>query len=313
MPSHAKSKDTLRIATRNSPLALWQANYVRAELLRLHPGLMVEVVGFTTTGDRILDRTLSKVGGKGLFVKELEQALLDNAADIAVHSMKDVPMALPPGLHVPVICEREDPSDALVCADFANLDALPAGARVGTASLRRQCQLRSLYPDLNIAELRGNVNTRLAKLDRGDYAAIILASAGLLRLGMGARIKQKIPLDVSLPAVGQGAIGIEARAEDLRTLALIEPLHHRQTALCVEAERAVNRALEGGCQVPVASYAQLHDGQLQLRALVGSVDGKIMLHEDATGDVKDGEAMGLALAKRLLARGADRVLASVIG
>jgi hydroxymethylbilane synthase len=299
----------LRIASRNSPLALWQANYVKSALESIHVGLDVTIIGFTTQGDRILDRALSKVGGKGLFVKELEVALLEGEADIAVHSMKDVPMELPEGLVLPVYCPREDPRDALVSQQYTNLDSLPPGTRVGTSSLRRQCQLRARYPNLDIRDLRGNVNTRLSKLDSGDYDAIILATAGLLRLDMASRIRQKIPVETSLPAAGQGAVGIECRADDDQTIALIDRLHDHQTALAVKAERAVNRHLQGGCQVPVACYGEIIGEQIFLRALVGSVDGRIILSEQLTGEVHSGEELGIGLAERLLDKGADKVLA----
>jgi len=304
--------NSLRIASRNSPLALWQANYVKDALELAHPNLEVSIIGFTTQGDRILDTALSKVGGKGLFVKELELALLEDKADIAVHSMKDVPMILPEGLVLPVICQREDARDALVSERYVDLDALPAGTRVGTSSLRRQCQLRAQYPALEIDDLRGNVNTRLAKLDRGEYGAIILAAAGLLRLGMAARIRQKIPVQISLPAAGQGAVGIECRAGDHRIAALINPLHHSSTGLAVNAERSINRQLQGGCQVPVACYGDIVDSQIFLRALVGSVDGKTILYEEASGEADEGEQLGIELANRLFAKGADKILAAFV-
>ena len=245
----------LRIATRKSPLAIWQAEHVAAALRRLHVGLVVEIVGMTTKGDKILDAPLAKVGGKGLFVKELEQGMLAGKADIAVHSMKDVPVDFPPGLHLPVILEREDPRDAFVSNRFAGLGELPAKARIGTSSLRRQCQLSERRPDLVIEPLRGNVNTRLGKLDAGDFDAVILASAGLMRLGFGGRIRNRLEPNESLPAIGQGAIGIECRADDQRVNALIAPLHHQATADRVHAERAINHRLMGGCQVPVAGHA----------------------------------------------------------
>ncbi len=302
-------RQILRIASRNSPLALWQANYVKSALESVHVGLDVMIIGFTTQGDRILDTALSKVGGKGLFVKELEVALLEDEADIAVHSMKDVPMELPEGLILPVYCPREDPRDALVSQQYGDLDSLPPGARVGTSSLRRQCQLRAQYPNLDIRDLRGNVNTRLSKLDNGDYEAIILATAGLLRLNMTSRIQQKIPVETSLPAAGQGALGIECRAEDDQTISLIERLHDPQTALAVQAERAVNRRLDGGCQVPVACYGEITDKKIFLRALVGSVDGRIILSDALRGEAGLGEELGVRLAERLLDKGADKVLA----
>lgn len=303
----------LRIATRKSPLALWQAEHVRAELQRLHPGLTVELVTFTTQGDKILDTPLAKIGGKGLFVKELEVALLDGRADIAVHSMKDVPMEFPEGLGLVAIGEREDPRDAFVSNHYASIDALPAGAVVGTSSLRRQCQLRHRRPDLVIKDLRGNVNTRLAKLDAGDYDALILASAGLKRLGFHDRITSEITPEFSLPAVGQGALGIEARIGDERIAALVAPLNHADTSARVRAERAMNRHLQGGCQVPIAGYAELQGSELHLRALVGSVDGQQIITDEIRGAATDAEALGVALADRLLAAGAGRILQAVYG
>lgn len=305
--------ELLRIATRKSPLALWQAEHVRAELQRLHPGLVVELVTFTTQGDKILDTPLAKIGGKGLFVKELEVALLDGRADLAVHSMKDVPMEFPEGLGLVAIGEREDPRDAFVSSRYAGLDDLPAGAVVGTSSLRRQCQLRASRPDLVIRDLRGNVNTRLAKLDAGEYDALILASAGLKRLGFHDRIASEIPPERSLPAVGQGALGIEARLGDARVAALVAPLNHEPTAQRVRAERAMNRRLQGGCQVPIAGYAELEGDTLSLRALVGSVDGQEIIRDALQGPATAAEALGEALAERLLAAGAGRILAEVYG
>ncbi|MES2917452.1 MAG: hydroxymethylbilane synthase [Pseudomonadota bacterium] len=305
--------DLLRIATRKSPLALWQAEHVRAELQRLHPGLVVELVTFTTQGDKILDTPLAKIGGKGLFVKELEVALLDGRADLAVHSMKDVPMEFPEGLGLVAIGEREDPRDAFVSNRFATLEALPQGAVVGTSSLRRQCQLRAARPDLVIRDLRGNVNTRLAKLDAGEYDALILASAGLKRLGFHDRLTSEIAPEQSLPAVGQGALGIEARLGDARVAALVAPLNHEPTAQRVRAERAMNRRLQGGCQVPIAGYAELAGDTLSLRALVGSVDGREIIRDALQGPATEAEALGEALAERLLAAGAGRILAEVYG
>ena len=303
--------DRIRIATRESPLALWQANFVKSRLEALHPGLQVDLVGMTTEGDRILGVPLAKIGGKGLFIKELEQAMMDGRADIAVHSMKDVPMQLPDGFAIAAICEREDPRDAFVSNTIACLSDLPEGARVGTSSLRRQCQLRGWRMDLDIRDLRGNVNTRLAKLDRGDFDAIILAAAGLIRLGMGDRIRESIDPLQCLPAVGQGAVGIEVRDGDAAIRELLAPLHHEATALCVRAERAMNRRLEGGCQVPIAGHARLHDGMLTVHALVGSVDGSRQIEETRTGPASDPEALGLAVAERLLADGAADILAAV--
>ena len=244
--------DIIRIATRKSPLALWQAEYIQQRLLELNPGLQVELVKMVTQGDKILDTPLAKVGGKGLFVKELEVGMLNGDADIAVHSMKDVPVEFPAGLHLAVICEREDPRDAFVSNRFTSIEDLPHGATVGTSSLRRQCQLRAWRPDLKISDLRGNVNTRLAKLDEGKYDAIILASAGLIRLGFSDRIRAFLDTDICLPAIGQGAVGVECRVDDERINALLEPLNHERTHTCVMAERAMNHRLEGGCQVPIA-------------------------------------------------------------
>lgn len=304
---------TLRIGTRKSPLALWQAEHVRARLEALHPGLTVELVTMTTEGDRILDAPLAKVGGKGLFVKELEQALFDRRADIAVHSLKDVTVTLPEGLAIPVIGEREDPRDAFVSNRFDALGALPPGARVGTSSLRRQCQLRALYPQLEIVSLRGNVNSRLTKLDRGEFDAIILACAGLKRLGFADRIRAELAPEVLLPAVGQGAICIECRADDTDVQRLIAPLHHAATATRVAAERALNARLEGGCQVPIAAYAELDGGMLHLRALVGEPDGSRVIHGNVQGEAVRAEQLGADLADELLARGARTILDKVYG
>lgn len=301
----------LRIATRKSALALWQAEFVKAELERHHAGLNVELVPMVSRGDKILDVPLAKVGGKGLFVKELEHALLNNEADIAVHSMKDVPMEFPEGLGLALICERENPRDAWVSNTYNSIDDLPKGATVGTSSLRRQSQVLAARPDLEVKFLRGNVNTRLAKLDAGEYDGIILASAGLIRLEMPERIKQYIEPEQCLPAGGQGAVGIECRMDDQATLDLIKPLHHQRTAECVLAERAMNRRLEGGCQVPIACYAIHKEGQLWLRGLVASPDGTEVISDEMTDTVENGEAMGIALAERLLAAGADKILAAV--
>ncbi|MEZ5526112.1 MAG: hydroxymethylbilane synthase [Gammaproteobacteria bacterium] len=302
------AKELIRIATRESPLALWQAYFVRDTLQRQHPGLQVELVGMTTRGDVLLDSPLSKIGGKALFVKELEVAMLENRADIAVHSMKDVPMAFPQGLGLAVICEREDPTDAFVSNRYSSLDELPQGARVGTSSLRRQCQLRSLRPDLEIGDLRGNVGTRLSKLDRGEFDAIILATAGLLRLELGSRIRQRLPSTVSLPAGGQGAVGIECRMDDQELMALLQGLHHADTADRVIAERAVNTRLNGGCQVPIACFAELEGEQLYLRALVGEADGSRILRSEIRGPRREAERLGIAVAEDLLDKGADVIL-----
>ncbi len=302
------SDQIIRIATRKSPLAMWQAEHVAAELKQAHPGLQVELLGMSTQGDRILDTPLAKIGGKGLFVKELEQGMLEGSADIAVHSMKDVPVELPEGLHLPVIMQREDPRDAFVSNNFKGLDELPEGATVGTSSLRRECQLREGRPDLKIAPLRGNVNTRLRKLDEGEFDAIILASAGLIRLEFGERIASFIEPEQSLPAIGQGAVGIECREEDARINALLEPLRHVETTICVSAERAMNHRLMGGCQVPIAGYAILQDGQLFMRGLVGEPDGSKIIRAESRGAPQDAKAMGVALADELLAKGAGPIL-----
>jgi hydroxymethylbilane synthase len=301
----------LRIATRKSLLALWQAEYVKAELEKHHPGLVIELVPLTSRGDKILDVPLAKVGGKGLFVKELEQALLTGEADIAVHSMKDVPMEFPEGLGLSVICPREDARDAFVSNRYSSLDEVPAGAVIGTSSLRRQCQLLSRRPDLHVKFLRGNVQTRLQKLDDGEYDAIILAAAGLIRLGLKERIRASIAPEQCLPAGGQGAVGIECRLSDAETIKLIKPLHHLTTAEQVIAERAMNRRLQGGCQVPIACYAIHRDNQLWLRGLVGAPDGSQMLFDEISGPVSDAEKIGVELAERLLAAGADKILAEV--
>ena len=307
------TKDILRIATRKSPLAMWQAEFVQAELEAAHPNLTVELLPMSTRGDKILDTPLAKVGGKGLFVKELEQALLDGRADIAVHSMKDVPMEFPPGLELGVICEREDPRDAFVSNNFASLAELPNGAVVGTSSLRRQCQLRASRPDLEIADLRGNVNTRLGKLDAGEYDAVILACAGLIRLGFEARISESMSVQQSLPAGGQGAVGIELRENDKRVRQYLSVLHHDDSAVCVTAERAMNKHLEGGCQVPIAVHAIVADGQLSVSGLVGAVDGSTILRANISGAASDAQSLGIALAKDLLAQGAGAILAEVYG
>ena len=299
---------TLKIATRQSPLALWQAEHIRARLEALHAGLTVELVTFVTQGDKILDTPLAKIGGKGLFVKELEAALLDGRADLAVHSMKDVPMALPEGLSLAVICEREDPLDAFVSNSYASFDALPQGAKVGTSSLRRKCQILKQRPDLDIIDLRGNVGTRLSKLDAGQYDAIILASAGLKRLGLAERIRHTIQPELSLPAVGQGALGLECRGNDQVVLDLIHPLLHLETDTCVRAERAFNAYLEGGCQVPIAGYATLADNRIQLEGRVGSVDGQTLLKAQVAGDATEAEHLGVVLAQELLAQGAGDLL-----
>lgn len=299
---------TLKIATRQSPLALWQAEHIRTRLQELHPDLTVELVKFVTQGDKILDTPLAKIGGKGLFVKELEAALLDGRADLAVHSMKDVPMALPEGLTLAVICEREDPLDAFVSNTFEKFADLPQGARVGTSSLRRKSQILKQRPDLQIIDLRGNVGTRLGKLDDGQYDAIILASAGLKRLGLENRIRHTIEPNVSLPAVGQGALGLECRADDQDVLALIQPLLHIETDVCVRAERAFNAYLEGGCQVPIAGYATLQDGKIHIEGRVGSPDGQTLLRAEMTDEAHNAQQLGENLARNLLEQGAGDLL-----
>jgi len=292
---------------------MWQAEFVRDRLLELHPDLNIELIRMTTQGDNILDTPLAKVGGKGLFVKELEQGMLAGDADIAVHSMKDVPMAFPEGLHLPVICQREDPRDAFVSNRYATLDELPAGSRVGTSSLRRECQLRGHRPDLEVLPLRGNVNTRLAKLDDGQFDAIILASAGLKRLGFEDRIREALTPEQSLPAVGQGAVGIETRIDDEEINALLAPLRCPRTWIVVSAERAMNKRLAGGCQVPIAGFALIDHDEVWLRGLVGRPDGTRMLYADARAKVEDAEALGEAIAENLLSQGADEILAEVYG
>ncbi|WP_109860543.1 hydroxymethylbilane synthase [Aggregatibacter aphrophilus] len=302
---------TWKIATRQSPLALWQANYVKDCLQQLYPDLIVELVPMVTKGDVILDSPLAKIGGKGLFVKELENALLNKEADIAVHSMKDVPMQFPEGLGLAVICKREDPRDAFVSNSYRTFDELPQSAVVGTSSLRRQCQLKALRPDLDIRSLRGNVGTRLSKLDNGDYDAIILASAGLIRLGLADRIASFIEVEQSLPAAGQGAVGIECRTDDVQVKQLLAPLADAETTCCVLAERAMNNHLQGGCQVPIGGYAVLQQGQLYLRALVGNVDGSQIIRAEGKSAVKNADVLGVQIAEQLLAQGADKILQSI--
>lgn len=302
---------TLKIATRQSPLALWQANYVKDRLQQLYPDLTIELVPMVTKGDVILDSPLAKIGGKGLFVKELENALLTQEADIAVHSMKDVPMQFPEGLGLAVICQREDPRDAFVSHSYRTFAELPQGAVVGTSSLRRQCQLKALRPDLDIRSLRGNVGTRLSKLDNGDYDAIILASAGLIRLGLADRIASFIDVEQSLPAAGQGAVGIECRTDDMQVQALLAPLADAETTYCVRAERAMNNHLQGGCQVPIGGYAVLQQGQLYLRALVGDIDGSRIIRAEGKSAVENAEVLGVQIAEQLLAQGADKILQAI--
>ncbi|HSW62485.1 MAG TPA: hydroxymethylbilane synthase [Dissulfurispiraceae bacterium] len=305
------------IGTRGSRLALWQAEWVKSGLQRLHPDLTVDLNIIKTTGDKILDVPLALVGGKGLFVKEIEEAMLRGEADIAVHSMKDVPTDFPVGLHLAVICKREDPHDAFIAPikdgkpSVASFRGLPMGARIGTSSLRRACQLRSIRPDLQIGQLRGNLDSRFRKLDEGKFDAIILAVAGVKRLGMGNRITEVLHAEVSLPAIGQGAVGIECRIDDPEINALIAPLNHTETSLCVRAERALLKRLEGGCQVPIAAHAEWKNSALHLDGLVGSVSGDCIIRQSATGSDAAPEALGIALADILLQRGAKRILDEV--
>ena len=299
------------IATRESALAMWQARNIQQRLAVLYPSTTITIRGMTTVGDRILDRSLDKIGGKGLFVKELEDALAAGSADIAVHSMKDVPMVLPAGFEIAAITEREDPRDAFVSNHYRSLDALPTGSRIGTSSLRRESQARARFPQLVVGPLRGNVQTRLKKLDAGDYAAIILAAAGLKRLGLAERITAILTPDESLPAPGQGALGIECRAERTDVIAIMRALDHDPTAVCVRAERALSRALSGNCQLPLGAFAQPEGGRLRLRGFVASQDGTQLVRAELTGDAGDPEALGTELAARLKAQGAAQILAAL--
>jgi hydroxymethylbilane synthase len=299
----------LRIATRGSPLALWQARHVATRLEALHSGLTVSLVTMKTRGDKLLDAPLAKVGGKGLFVKELEAGLLDGRADLAVHSLKDVPVEFPPGLELTLVMEREDPRDAFVSNNYQALAEMPDGSLIGTSSLRRQTQIREAYPHLEVDWLRGNVNTRLAKLDAGEFDAIILASAGLQRLGMEDRIRAPLQPEECLPAIGQGVLGIEIRSDDEAVRELIAPLAHADTALRITAERALNATLNGGCQVPIAGYALLEGDQIYLRGLVGEPDGSKILRAEIRGNSNQAHALGVELAQQLLAQGAGDILA----
>lgn len=302
----------IRIATRKSPLALWQANFVKQQLMTIHQDLTVELIPMVTKGDVLLDSPLSKIGGKGLFVKQLEQAILDNEADIAVHSIKDIPAQFPTGLTLATICQRDDVRDAFISNQYQCLDDLPDGAIIGTSSLRRQCQLRAKYPHLIIKDLRGNVGTRLAKLDNQEYDGIILAAVGLKRLGLQERIKQYIDTDLILPAVGQGAVGIETRINDETILQLLAPLDDKNSRICIQAERAMNQALQGGCQVPIACQSLLTNNLLTLTGLVGSLDGSTIIKVSLTGAATEAESLGEKLAAKLLAKGADKILAELI-
>lgn len=301
----------LIIASRESALALWQARHIQSRLQRLYPKTRVEILGMTTTGDQILNSPLARIGGKGLFVKELEQALEDGRADLAVHSMKDVPMNLPHGFELVAVGEREDARDAFVSNKFTSLEALPVGSIVGTSSLRRQSQLMACFPHLNVKSLRGNLQTRLRKLDEGQYAAIILAAAGLKRLELGHRITALIETEQSIPAVGQGALGIEIRAgrDDLH--ALLAPLNHPETAACVTAERAASRALAGSCQVPLGAFARIQGDAMVMNGFVASIDGRRMVRAEATGSPQEAEDLGRELARQLIAQGADKILAEL--
>jgi hydroxymethylbilane synthase len=313
VPSSITPLARLVIASRESALAMWQAEHIRDRLRALYPQTDVSILGMTTQGDQILDVSLSKIGGKGLFVKELETALEDGRADFAVHSLKDVPMVLPDGFVLAAIGEREDPHDAFVSNNYANLAALPAGSAVGTSSLRRESQLRARFPHLKIEPLRGNVQTRLRKLDEGQYAAIILAAAGLKRLGLSSRIRAIISSADSLPAVGQGALGIECRADRSDVIAMLQPLHHSDTAACVLAERAMSRALNGSCQVPLGGFATVEEGRLQMRGFVASPDGQRMVRAESTGDIANPEALGKRIADELRLLGAGEILAALNG
>ena len=308
-----KSPERLVIASRESRLALWQAHHVRDRLAALYPGCKVEILGMTTRGDQVLDRSLATIGGKGLFVKELEAALEEGRADLAVHSAKDVPMELPPGFALAAILERDDPRDCLVSAKFETLSALTSGARVGSSSLRREAQLRERFPGLVVLPVRGNVETRLRKLDAGEFDALMLATAGLKRLGLGARIRAVIEPEESLPAPGQGALAIECRSERGDIAALLAPLHHAATAASVIAERALSRALAGSCQVPLAAYATVRGVRISLRALVAMPDGSRVVRCELEGEVAEAEALGVRLAADLRQRGAEEILAAVGG
>ena len=312
-PGNKLSPSKLVIASRESALAMWQALHIQAKLQALYPNCDVQILGMTTTGDQILDSPLSLIGGKGLFVKELETALENGSADLAVHSMKDVPMNLPAGFTMAATGEREDARDAFVSNNCDALESLPHGSIVGTSSLRRQSQIQARFPHLKIESLRGNVQTRLRKLDDGQYAAIILAAAGLIRLGLGNRIRAFISPSDSIPAVGQGALGIEIRADRIDLIEILSPLNHIDTQLCVEAERGFSRALAGSCTVPLGAYALRDGDNITMTGFVASVDGKQMLREYIIGKATNADAVGRALAAKLVARGADKILAALDG
>ena len=304
-------KDKIVIATRGSMLALWQANHIKGLIEKEHPGITVELMKIKTTGDKILDVPLAQVGGKGLFVKEIEEALLDGRADLAVHSLKDVPTEFPGGLVLTAITEREDPRDALISNGRKSLTDLPEGAKIGSSSLRRKCQLLKVRPDLDIVNLRGNLDTRIKKAEAGEFDAIILAAAGLRRLGWEDRITECIPTEVLLPAIGQGALGIETREDDAEIIEIISFLNHPDTWAATRAERAALRKLEGGCQVPIAAFAEVEKGNMLVRGLVGSLDGKTMITAEVNGSTGDAEALGVQLAEKLLEQGAGEILEEV--
>ena len=304
--------NTLKIATRKSPLALWQAEHVKKRLQETHADLTVELVSMTTEGDRFLDAPLVAVGGKGLFIKELETALLEGRADIAVHSMKDVTIDLPEELALPVIMEREDTRDVFISNNYEKIEDLPADAILGTSSLRRQSQVKALYPEIELKDLRGNVGTRLGKLDNGEYDGILLAAAGILRLGMPERITQFLPHSLLLPAIGQGAIGIECRAGDAVVEKLISPLNHEATSLCVQTERAFSRRLFGGCQLPIAGQATVEDNEVTLNGLIARVDGSDVVQSEQKGSIDDIDSIGITLAEILLERGGDKILQELL-
>ena len=305
------TSSALRIISRKSPLAMWQAGHVRRRLCSLHPGLKVDIIGISTRADRFLDSSLASMGGKGMFVKELEQALLENQADVAVHSMKDLTIELPDELSLPVILEREDPRDVFVCNRTDKLAQLPAGARVGTSSLRRKCQLRARRPDLELLDIRGNLGTRLEKLDEGRFDALLLAAAGVKRLGLQGRIRSYLSIAESLPAVGQGALGLEIRSNDTQTLSLLAPLDDPHTHICIAAERAVSKSLDGGCHAPIAAYGSLQNGHFSLSALVGRLDGTNIIRASAQGAATAAETIGAALGTELLNRGGREILAEL--
>jgi hydroxymethylbilane synthase len=302
---------TLRLATRNSPLALKQAELIKLALEQTHTNLHIEVIGFTTTGDRLLGTPLASQGGKGLFVKELEQALLNQNADLAVHSVKDMPVQSASGLMLAAICKRADARDAFISNHYMKLEDLPLGASIGTASLRRQCQLKAVRPDLIVHSLRGNVNSRIQKLDAEQFDAIILAAAGLTRLGLSTRISSYLDVQQFIPAVGQGALGLECRRNDPHTLELVQALNHPPSYYCIMAERAMNRHLQGGCQVPIGAYATIEDKELILKGMVGKIDGSILLTSQSKGCPADAEKIGMQVAKELLLQGAGNILQEI--